>query len=66
MRRLIARLAALELLDRLVLLCAAFGAAGFGLIYAPLGLLFLAAVSGVLAAMIDRRTPPVVEPEAKP
>lgn len=66
MRRLIARLVGLDLFDRLVLLCMAFGAVGFGLIYAPLALLFLAAVSGALAAVIDRRTPPAVEPEAKP
>ena len=60
---MLARLRALELFDRLVLLGAAFGAVGFGLIWFPLGLLFLAAVALTLAAVIDRRTPAI---EAKP
>jgi sulfite exporter TauE/SafE len=60
------RLRALDLFDRLVLLGALSGAVGCGLIYPPLALLFLAAVALTLAAVIDRRTPPVIEPEVKP
>ena len=64
MSRLFARLRALDLFDRLVLIGAGCGSIGFGLVYLPLGLLFLAALALTLAAVVDRRTPPVIE--AKP
>ena len=64
MRRIAARLRALDLLDRLVLIGSACGAAGCALVYPPTGLLFIAAVALTLAAVVDRRTPPD-KPEAK-
>lgn len=55
------RLRALDLFDRLVLLGGASGTVGFGLITPPFAFLFLAGLSLALAAVIDRRTPPIVE-----
>jgi hypothetical protein len=56
------RLRGLDLFDRLVVLGALSGAVGFGMVYLPLSLLFIAAVALTLAAVIDRRTPPEVQP----
>jgi hypothetical protein len=65
----------MSIVERVVLAGTVAGAAGFALVGTPapigvaLALLFLAAVAFVLAAVIDRRTPPVVidpKPEVAP
>jgi hypothetical protein len=61
MKRLFARLRVLDLFDRLVLIGTASGAAGWWAVWPPLAFLFVSAVALVLAAVVDRRTPPVVE-----
>jgi hypothetical protein len=58
----------LSVFDRLVLVGTVAGAMGCALVWLPLALLFLAVVAFVLAAAVDRRTPPVVihKPEVAP
>jgi len=46
----------LDKFDRLILSGTIAGAVGFGLVWLPLSLLFLAAEAFSLAAVIDRRT----------
>jgi hypothetical protein len=46
----------LDRFDMLTLICTASGTAGCWLIWPPLALLFVAAVAGILAAVVDRRT----------
>lgn len=68
MSRLFARLRAVEMFDRLVLIGTASGIVGFALIFPPFAFLFVTAVALALAVVIDRRTPPVAppNPEVKP